>query len=220
MWISGVYILLGLPNSTSVSQEIDQFYHTYKVRCRSKTLSLFSSKSVERSKNIAKYKDELKSIQYVPIEPQVKITDTMSPAVRQAVINLSIAIKKPTLGNEDLGYIVNGCEVEKLHDCPFDFTFTQERILNANACVGCVPFTRACIKYKNVSHNFNQEDINTDIERINEEYQDAKKKSKDEGFRMEGLFDVEIATSTSVKLKEREEDQMAELLKRMDVFSA
>jgi len=183
-------------------------------------LSLFSSKLAERSKNIAKYKDELKALQYVPIEPQAGITETMSLAARKAVINISIAIKQPTLGNKDLGYIVNGCEGEKLHDRPFDFTFTQERILNADAHVSFVPFTRVCFKNKNVRHEMNQEHTNTDIERINEECQDAKKKLKDEGFRVEGLFDVEIVTSASVKQKEREEDHTVELLKRKGPFSA
>ena len=82
MWKSGVYILLSFPNSTSVSQEMDQLYQTCKARCQSKTLSLFSIKLVERSKNITKYKDELKSLQYVPIEPQAEITETISPTVR------------------------------------------------------------------------------------------------------------------------------------------
>ena len=64
MWAKGVYMLLGLPNSTSVSQEMDQLYQTFKARCRVKILSLFSNKLVERSKLITKYKEELKCLKY------------------------------------------------------------------------------------------------------------------------------------------------------------
>ena len=83
------------------------------------------------------YKDELRSLQYVPIEPQAEITETMSPAVRQAVINLSIAIKQPTLGNKDLGCIANGREGEKSHDRPFEFTFIKLLVWPANVLLTC-----------------------------------------------------------------------------------
>lgn len=131
-----------------------------------------------------------------------------------------IAIKQTTLDNEEIGYIANGYEDENLHDHPFDFTFTQERILNTNTSVGFVPFTRACFENENVMHELNQKYTNTDVERKYEEYQYAEKKLKDKGFRVEGLFDVEIATSASIKRNEREEDQTVELLKQKGLFSA
>ena len=119
-----------------------------------------------------------------------------SPATKKALKDLGIAMKPPTLGNDDLSYIVNGCEGEKLNDRPFDFTFTKERILNANARVGYVPFTRACLKNKHVRHDLGQGVKNEKIEQVNEDYHKAKKELKDQGFRVEGIFDAIIATST------------------------
>ena len=59
-------------------------------------------------------------------------SSVISKEVQAALNNLSNARKQPTLTNEDLGYIVNGREGELLQDRLFDFTMTEERILNCN----------------------------------------------------------------------------------------
>ena len=215
--------MLGLPNSTSVSQEMDQLYQTFKGRCRSKTLSLFSQKLTTRSRNIIRCQDILKALCYQGSMEQVEEDEgdhDASPATKKALKDLGIAMKPPTLGNNDLSYIVNGCEGDKLNDHPFDFTFIKERILNVNARVGYVPFTRACLKNKHVRHDLGQGVKNEKIEQVNEDYHKAKKELKDQGFRVEGIFDATIATSTSIKRKEREDDQTQALLKRKGAFSA
>ena len=64
---------------------------------------------VERNKLITKYKEELKSLQYEPqdLEDTQAQNETMSAAIEESVNNLSRAMKPPTLGNDDLGYIIN-----------------------------------------------------------------------------------------------------------------
>ena len=42
----------------------------------------------------------------------------------KALKELTDAFKPPRLNNDDLAYIANGREEEKLHLRPFDFTFT------------------------------------------------------------------------------------------------
>ena len=143
-----------------------------------------------------------------------------SKEVLVALKNLRDAMKQPTLTNEDLGYIVNGREGELVKDRPFDFTMTKERIMKCNARVGFVPFTRACLKNKHVRHELGQREVNQELEEVNNEYHQAKKHLKDEGFRVDGIFDASITTATTIKRKEREDIQAKELLKKKGAFSA
>ena len=71
-----------------------------------------------------------------------------------------------------------------------------------------------------MQHKLNQGNKNEEVERINEEYHQAKKLLKDQGFRVEGIFDVKIATATSIRQREIEEEQTAVLLKRKGSFLA
>ena len=92
--------------------------------------------------------------------------------------------------------------------------------MKCNAKVGFVPFTRACLKNKNVRHELGQKESNDDTEKVVNEYYLAKRELKDLGFRTEGIFDVQLSTATSLKRKEREEDQSRTLLKKKGAFSA
>lgn len=55
---------------------------------------------------------------------------------------------------------------------------------------------------------------------MHKDYLKANDELKDQGFRVEGFFDVTIATSTSIKRKEREDDQAHTLQKRKGAFSS
>jgi hypothetical protein len=47
---------------------------------------------------------------------------------------------------------------------PFTKNFTREKIVNAWAKIGFVPFTRNCLNDKKVWHELGQADVNTVIE--------------------------------------------------------
>ena len=49
-WDHGIMILLGLPNLTLVSQELDWLFRPFKAHCRQVTLALFGEKIAERAK--------------------------------------------------------------------------------------------------------------------------------------------------------------------------
>mmetsp|Transcript_7811 Transcript_7811/g.9089 ORF Transcript_7811/g.9089 Transcript_7811/m.9089 type:complete len:275 (+) Transcript_7811:1191-2015(+) len=227
MWRLGIYLVFGLPNVTSVSQEMDQLYQIFKGRCRAKTLRLFSEKLTTRSRKIVKCHDTLKTLKFQPshgvsiedLNPEDEVGGDTSPLIKKALNELGVAMKQPTLDNDDLSYIVNGCEGELINDRPFDFTFEKDRIIKANERVGYVPFTRAYLKNKHVKHGLGQREKNEEIEQVNEDYHKAKIELKDQGFRVDGIFDVTIATSTSIKRKEREDDQAHALMKRKGAFS-
>ena len=59
---TGEYIVLGLPNSTSCTQELDQIYQAFKGKTRSKTSKIFSKKLADRSLLIQTYKGELTAL--------------------------------------------------------------------------------------------------------------------------------------------------------------
>ena len=92
--------------------------------------------------------------------------------------------------------------------------------MKCSARVGFVLFTRACLKNKYVRHEIGQREKNEDVEKVSNDYFNAKKELKDNRFRVDGIFDVHITTATSVKRKEREQDQTAVLLQRKGAFSA
>ena len=48
-WELGLIILLGLPNFTSVSQELDWLFRLFKALCRQATLDLYAAKIKERA---------------------------------------------------------------------------------------------------------------------------------------------------------------------------
>ena len=68
--------------------------------------------------------------------------------MKAALKTFGDAIRQPTLNNDNLAYIVNSREGEKLDQRPFDFTFVPKRIMKCNAKVGFALFTRACLKNK------------------------------------------------------------------------
>jgi len=199
MWEKGVYIVLGLPSSAGVSQKMDPLYQMFKGQCRGETLALFSEKLSARSKHIKAYKYMLRELRYTPPEDTIDtmidvdedvddipsdqlspdISDGTSQEVKTALKYLGDALTQPTLNNDDLAYIDNGCEGEKFHERPFDFTSTEERIMKCNTQVGCVPFTRACLKNRHVTHEVVQREKNEDVERVNNEYPKARRELKD-----------------------------------------
>ena len=62
-----VYIVLGILNSTSVSQAIDQLYQKFKGKCRSKTLAPFAEKLSSQSTRINHAMGNLKNLGYTQI---------------------------------------------------------------------------------------------------------------------------------------------------------
>ena len=105
----GVLLVLGLPNSTSCTQEQDQLYQEFKGKTQSKTNEIFQEKLIVRSGKISKCLLALES--------------TTDPIVKKKIESeLVQARKMPKLTNEDLGYIVNGFPCDDTKDRPFEST--------------------------------------------------------------------------------------------------
>ena len=65
MMEKGFYLILGLPNNTSCTQEQDQLYQAFKGRTRMKTDEVFCKKLAQRSEAINNAKAQLRDIGFV-----------------------------------------------------------------------------------------------------------------------------------------------------------
>ena len=62
MQARGVYLVLGLPNSTSCTQELDQIYQQFKGKTCAKTEEVFSLKMATKSSRITYLKAQLRGL--------------------------------------------------------------------------------------------------------------------------------------------------------------
>jgi len=136
----GLIILSGLPNSTSVQQEMDALYGPFK----SATYARGEMILIEKIKNRGR----------------------MQRATRAAPGASSIL----SLGFDDLATIVNGKETDVLSMKPFAKSFTKEKVLRAWEKIGFVPFTRKCLENKKVRHELGQTNPNEELHRIQASY--------------------------------------------------
>ena len=148
----GVYLVLGLPNSTSCTQELDQIYQEFKGKTRTKTEEVFALKLAKRSNLIAELKVQLKGegfIEDCAADTNMEVT----PAMAVIIEKIKDAKKTPSLTNMDLSDFVNG---EDRNGSPFYSTFTKAKIMNCFARVGYVPFTRECLKSEYIRHELQE----------------------------------------------------------------
>ena len=195
----GVLLVLGLPNSTSCTQEQDQLYQEFKGKTQQKTNEIYQDKLSRRSGLISKYNIELEATSLDDLETRMVI-----------IKNLAEARKMPKLTNEDLGFIVNGYPEDNISKKPFQSTFTKEKIRECFRRVGYVPFTRRCLQNKNIRHELQDgdEEKSKQIAEIVEEYEDVKNKLRSLGFKVDGIFDAEIEVAPVIRREEEEEKQV------------
>jgi hypothetical protein len=119
----GLIILSGLPNSTSVHQEMDALYGPFKSAIYACGESILIEKIKDRG---------------------------MRRATGGAAQGASSIL---SLGFDDLATIVNGNENDELSMKPFDKSFTEEKILKAWTKIGFVLFTRHELGQANVNED-------------------------------------------------------------------
>ncbi len=148
MQARGMYLVLGLPNSTLYTQELDQIYQEFKEKTHTKTGEVFALKFAKRTTRIAYSKMQLKGqgfIEDCAADTNMEVT----PAMAVIIEKIKDAKKTPSLTNMDLSNFVNG---EDRNGSPFYSTFTKEKITNCFARVGYVPFMRECLNSEYIRH--------------------------------------------------------------------
>jgi len=238
---AGVYLIRGLPNSTSCTQEQNQLYQEFKGKTRSKTSKIFSKKLADRSSMIKKYKNELTALGFhgnwnmitdltqdeCDNDEAILVLEdcVVTPDVQVVLDKLTKVMRSPSLLNDDLPQIVNGMKNEPIEMSPFLSTFTKDKIINCFRRVGYAPFTRECLSSPYIRHELGEthEDTGKDtggLDQLVNDYEEAKLDLKKEGFNVEGIFDAEIPTATNLRRKETEDKQVNELIERNGGFSA
>ena len=193
----GVYLVLGLPNSTSCTQEQYQLYQEFKGKTRSMTDTVYSDELAQQSNLIKSINDELEGLRSNDVDPA-------SAPMIDALDRLREAMKTPSLTNDDLSSIVCGISDDSPSLSPFASTFTKDKIKKCFSRVGYVPFTRNCLMSEYIRHELGKNTEDTNLEDLIQEYEDAKLNLKGEGFNVDGIFDAEIVTATKLKRRTKE----------------
>jgi hypothetical protein len=124
-----------------------------------------------------------------------------------------------TMGFEDLATIVNGKHDDEIGMKPFAKTFTKDKILALWSKVGFVPFTKNCIKNKNVRHELGQHQKDDSLEELQTLYEDLVKTAKVHGLNA-GIFDATIPVARRIERKDKEDAQVKQFVETKGSFSA
>jgi hypothetical protein len=125
-------------------------------------------------------------------------------------------LPKVKLDNDDLAYIVDGCDQDDTEVRPFTKFFTKERIVKSWENIGFVPFTRQCLAHPKVRHELGQKSRNNTIEDLQTSYVDLMLEAEADG--MNPVFDAVIATAIPVNRQVEQEDRINDLVKQGGAF--
>ena len=103
----GVLLVLGLPNSTSCTQEQDQLYQEFKGKTRAMANEIFCNKLAIRSANIKTMKEDLRRLGFCE-EYYKDDNNVVTPVMKVVQNRLKDAMKTVSLTNDDISLIVNG----------------------------------------------------------------------------------------------------------------
>ena len=198
-------ILMGLPNATSVHQEMDALYGASK-------LSTYARGEVVLAERL-----RLKGLMNQATAPNEGDddegdNDAGAGGGRRNTVLL-------TMGFEDLATVVNGKHDDEIGMKPFASSFTKDKILALWSKVGFVPFTRNCMKSRKVRHELGQRQKNDSLEELKFSYEDEVNDAEERGLNA-GIFDATIPVARHVEREAEEENQVKQLLATKGSFSA
>ena len=197
----GLLILMGLPNATSVNQEMDALYGAFK------------SATYARGEVILTERMRLRGLERTAAAAAAATVDGANPAAPPATLTAF------AMGFEDLATVVDGKDTDDVSMKPFTRTFTREKILRSWSKVGFCPFTRSCIQGKKVRHELGQASQDKALEDLHESYADVVSRVDQDGLNA-GIFDGRIPVTKNVNREQEEDDQVKKLLETKGSFSA
>jgi hypothetical protein len=202
----GLLILMGLPNATSVQQEMDIIYQGFKAATYARGHALLTYKLMVRGR-------KTQANRIVQRELMVEDAGNEQPPP-PAATTLNI-------GFDELSVVVNGIDGDPLDMRPFSKFFTQERIIKSWEKVGFVPFTRKCLLHPKVRHELGQdtEARATELEQVQCTYGNLVTRAEEDGLNA-GVFDAFVPTAVLVQRMTDEDAQVRELVEKKGAFSA
>lgn len=231
LWNKGIIIILGLPNATEATQEMDDLYQTFKprtYRSAQRAASIKLARRIEARKRSLRKQRKKRTAPRTPQQselpslPPINVTDKDESSDPEdsnysdsdgSDSEYKETKKKPCVVNldcEDLSFIVNGHHFDPVELRPFRYTFTKDRIWKSWCNIGWIPMTRKCLEHHKVRHELvpggADEGARKDMETWKEDYEDIKKKCQDIGLKTDSLnVDLEACKETPEVLANRED---------------
>ena len=202
---NGLLILMGLPNATSVNQEMDALYGAFK------------SATYARGEIILTHRLRMRGLQNVAAHRAQQDAD--APDHHEDGVAGRVFPPPLAMNFEDLATIVDGNVDDAIELKPFTRNFTREKILGSWAKVGFVPLTRACVKNRKVRHELGQRERDESLEELQVQYDRLVDMAEEHGLNA-GVFDGRIPVATHVERGVDEADQVRQLLAKKGSFSA
>ena len=117
----------GLPNSTGVSQEMENMFSVFKQATNSKVEQIFKRKLYKQVKKVEKLKE--------------------TPDLDIPVAHLT---------NDNIPEIVNGIPGDPIEARPFDEHFSGAKLGSSWMVIGFILFTHQALHHKKVRHNLGE----------------------------------------------------------------
>jgi hypothetical protein len=207
----GLLILMGLPNATSVNQEMDALYGAFKSATYARGEVILTER--------LRLKGLRNSARAIATEEG---DDDMEEGEQQDAAGGHDRSPRPALvamGFEDLATVVNGEQGDEIGMKPFAKNFTKEKILASWSKVGFVPLTRKCINSKKVRHELGQRQRDESLEEIKASLYEALVEDAGLHGLNAGIFDATIPVAKHVERELLKEEQVKKLLATKGSFS-
>jgi hypothetical protein len=223
----GLLILMGLPNSTSVNQEMDVLYGPFKSSTYARQEVIVTERmrlrSLQQNRNMTHGQqrreeganDNSNEEDGDGEDDENIVGEEDNDEDRQAAAGNKKAI---SISFNDLATVVDGKVGDPIDMKPFSKYFTEQRILGAWAKVGFVPFTRNCVNNRKVRHELGQIDKDVALEELYKSYEELVNTAESDGLNA-GVFDATIPVAAPLQREPDEEDQVKQLLETKGAFS-
>jgi len=199
----GLIIMMGLPNGTSTTQEINKGYMDYKQECKKSTLHVASIK-LAACNTARQSQDEV----VVSVDGADDNANHVSTRSRKSVCNV-------TLGNKDLANIINGFPGDPIDLRPFDKVFTQDNIKSWWKNVGFLPMTRNAVNNPKTQWELGEgsapEEGTARLVILIDDYNVGAKKVEQMGFN-KNILSLQPPVVSTPKIPEGEEAQIQALV--------
>jgi hypothetical protein len=231
----GVHIVLSLPNGTAATAEMDQLYSKFKPRCSESTIRVAGIKMAKRvvarkKQEETRKRNENRSAaiddsldQESEAESSDDDNDHEDTSTTRKKKRARLSACHVSLGNRDLGNIVNGVPDDDISKRPFDRTFTKTNIINSWIAVGFLPMTGNAVNDPKVRFELGEGGApEAEQKRMRDLYSDYCA-TREELAGMEfnvDLLDLEPPQVTDLPIPENEEAAIQALLENGGVNKA
>ena len=211
----GYVILLGLPNGTAATQEMDVCYGDLKRESDKSTIRVASRKMAERVK--ARAKSHEKPTINLLVQLLEEEDDDDSDDEDMFTLHHGKSACNVTIGNPDLPNIVNGFPGDPIEKRPFDFTFMKEKILSWWKKVGFLPMSRNDLNHNKVRWEMGAggapKEATIRLELLVKDYEECARMLNARGFNG-GVLDLEPPrVEKTASIPDDEEAQIQLILK-------